>query len=93
MSTTLQNYESILNNIYLFFQYVPYKNDGYKKPFFFAYTKASMFTVYFLIYIIFKELRKPCGNQTNYMVILDVNNLFIVFQIIVIKLYYFSIIY
>ncbi|XP_025419803.1 solute carrier family 35 member F5 isoform X2 [Sipha flava] len=49
-----------------FTNYVPYKND-YKKPFFFAYTKASMFTIYFLVYIIFKELRKPCGNQTNYM--------------------------
>ncbi|XP_027840504.2 solute carrier family 35 member F5 [Aphis gossypii] len=47
--------------------YVPYKIDDYKKPFFFAYTKASIFTLYFLVYILFKELRKPCGNQTNYM--------------------------
>ncbi|XP_060852266.1 solute carrier family 35 member F5 isoform X2 [Rhopalosiphum padi] len=47
--------------------YVPYQTDDYKKPFFFAYTKASIFTLYFLIYILFKELRKPCGNQTNYM--------------------------
>jgi len=57
-----------------YFQYIPYKNDDYKKPFFFAYTKASMFTIYFLVYILFKELRKPCGNQTNYMVILDTIN-------------------
>ncbi|XP_016661678.1 solute carrier family 35 member F5 isoform X2 [Acyrthosiphon pisum] len=50
-----------------FINNVPYKTDDYKKPFFFAYTKASIFTLYFLVYIIFKELRKPCGNQTNYM--------------------------
>ncbi|KAL4096769.1 hypothetical protein QTP88_021658 [Uroleucon formosanum] len=50
-----------------FINYVPYKTDDYKKPFFFAYIKASIFTLYFLVYIIFKELRKPCGNQTNYM--------------------------
>lgn len=50
-----------------FINYIPYKTDDYKKPFFFAYTKASIFTLYFLLYIIFKELRKPCGNQTNYM--------------------------
>ncbi|XP_050423833.1 solute carrier family 35 member F5 isoform X3 [Adelges cooleyi] len=50
-----------------FKNYVPYQSNDYKKPFFLAYTKASMFTIYFLIYVIFKELRKPCGNQTNYM--------------------------
>ncbi|KAL5240534.1 hypothetical protein ACI65C_007944 [Semiaphis heraclei] len=50
-----------------FINYVPFKTDDYKKPFFFAYTKASIFTLYFLVYIIFKELRKTCGNQTNYM--------------------------
>lgn len=62
--------DEYLNYIVFVFQYVPYKDDDYKKPFFFAYTKASMFTVYFLVYIIFKELRKSCSNQSNYMVIL-----------------------
>lgn len=57
--------------MYFLFQYVPYKNDDYKKPFFFAYTKASMFTIYFLVYIIYRELQKPCGNQTSYMVVLN----------------------
>lgn len=63
------------------FQYVPYKTDDYKKPFFFAYTKASIFTLYFLVYILFKELRKPCGNQTNYMVILGLLTQFLIFYV------------
>lgn len=57
-----------ISKFYFIFQYVPFNNDDYKKPFFLAYTKASMFTIYFLVYIIFKELRKPC-EKTNYMVI------------------------
>lgn len=65
-------YRNMSTTILFRFQYVPYKDDDYKKPFFFAYTKASMFTIYFFVYIIFKELRKPCGNQSNYMVILDI---------------------
>ncbi|XP_050549147.1 solute carrier family 35 member F5 isoform X1 [Daktulosphaira vitifoliae] len=52
-----------------FLNSVPNQKEDFKKPFFFAYAKASIFTIYLLIYVIFKEFRKPCKNQSNYMFI------------------------